>query len=99
MGRGSLSASSDISSTGAEAKVLSEIELAVRVGAAKALKARAAVQREKAADGTSTAGEKYPDVVIRTGEAAVAARLADEFERVAAEFDGECAAPAGRASP
>ena len=32
-----------------EAKILGDIELAVRVGAAKALKARAALQRRKAA--------------------------------------------------
>ena len=82
-----MSAPSDISSTGAEAKVLNEIELAIRAGAARALRARAAVQRRKAADGTSTAGEKYPDVIIRTGEAAVAEKLAATFERIAAEIE------------
>jgi len=82
-----MSAPSDIFSTGAEARVLSEIEFAVCAGAVRALRARAAVQRRKAADGTSTAGEKYPDVIIRTGEAAVAEKLAATFERIAAEIE------------
>lgn len=79
--------SREISFPTAEAKVLNEIELAIRAGAARALRARAAVQLRKAADGTSTAGEKYPDVVIRTGEAAVAEKLAATFERIVAEIE------------
>jgi hypothetical protein len=78
MGRGPMSAPSDISSTGAEAKILNEIELAIRVGAAKAL--RASRQRQKAADGISTAGDHFPSVIIRAPEAATAANLADAFE-------------------
>ena len=70
-----------------EAKILSEIERAIVAGAARALRAKAAVQLRKAADGTSTAGEKYPDVVIRTGEAAVAGRLASAFELLAGEIE------------
>ena len=55
-----MSAPSYILAADPEAKILSDIELAIRAGAAKALKARAAVQRLRAADGTSSAGEKYP---------------------------------------
>jgi hypothetical protein len=84
-----LSAPSDISSTGAEAKVDRDIELAVRAGAAKALKARAAVQRLRAVDGTSSAGAQFPNVIIQTGEAAVAWRLASAFEVLAAEIESE----------
>ena len=82
-----MSARSDISSTGAEAKVLGDIELAVLAGATRALRARAAVQRQKAADGTSSAGERHPNIVIRTGEAAVAGRLASAFELLAGEIE------------
>lgn len=70
-----------------EAKILSEIERAIVAGAAKALKARAAVQRLRAADGTSTGGERYPSITIRTGEAAVASRLAATFEVIAGEIE------------
>ena len=84
-----MSAPSDISSTGAEAKILRDIELAVRAGAAKALKARAAVQRLRAVDGTSSAGEQFPHIVIQTGEAAVAGRLASAFELLATEIELE----------
>jgi hypothetical protein len=86
-----MSAPSDISSTGAEAKVLNEIELAVRCGAARALRVRASIQRQKAADGTSSAGEQFPDVTIQTGEAAVAGRLAATFEMIAVEIESEAA--------
>jgi hypothetical protein len=73
------------------AKALRDIELAVRAGAAKALKARAAIQRLRATDGTSSAGEQFPDVTIRTGEAAVAARLAATLEQIADEIESEAA--------
>jgi hypothetical protein len=86
-----MSAPSDISSTGAEAKVLRDIELAIYAGATRALRARAAVQRQKAAEGTSSAGSRFSDVTIQTGEAAVAARLAATFERVAYEIESEAA--------
>ena len=86
-----MSAPSDISSTGAEAKVLSDIEFAVCAGAACALRARAALQRKKACDGTSSAGERHPSIVIQTGEAAVAGRLASAFELLADEIESEAA--------
>jgi hypothetical protein len=66
-----------------------EIELAVRAGAARALRTRAAVQRLRAVDGTSSAGEQFPNVVIQTGEAAVAGRLASAFEALATEIESE----------
>ena len=69
------------------APLYDEIELAIRDGAARPLRTRANEQRRKAADGTSSAGEKYPYVTIQTGEAVVAARLADEFGRIADEIE------------
>jgi hypothetical protein len=66
-----------------------EIERAVRDGAARALRARAALQRKKAADGNAAAGEQFPDVTIQTGEAAVAGRLASAFELLAGEIESE----------
>jgi hypothetical protein len=56
-------------SAGLEAKAPSDIELAVRGGAARAL----------------------PGIAIQTGEAAVAARLATAFERIADEIEAEVA--------
>ena len=82
-----MSARSDISSTGAEAKALGDIERGVRAGAARALRTRAAIQRQRAADGTSTGGDKNPSIVIQTGEAAVAARLVGAFELLADEIE------------
>ena len=82
--------SEEISShASAEAKILGDLELAVRAGAAKALKARAAVQRLRAAEGTSSAGEQFPNVTIQSGEAAVAGRLASAFELLADEIELE----------
>jgi hypothetical protein len=72
-----------------EAKVLSEIEIAVRAGAARALRTRASIQRQKAGDCTSSAGQQFPNVMIQTGEAAVAGRLASAFELLAAEIESE----------
>jgi hypothetical protein len=79
----------DMSSSNSETNTVRDVELAVVAGATSALRARAAVQRQRAADGTSSAGEQFPDVVIQTGEAAVAARLAATFERLAAEIETE----------
>jgi hypothetical protein len=82
-----MSALLPISIVGTDAKALNDIEIAVRAGAARALRARAAVQRQLAADGTSAAGEKYAGVIIRTGEAAVAARLTTMFEQIADDIE------------
>lgn len=64
-----------------------EIDHAIRDGAARVLRTRANIQRQKAADGTSSAREQFPNVVIQTGEAAVAARLAGAFEQLAEEIE------------
>jgi hypothetical protein len=82
-----MNAPSPISPVGTKANGLDEIELVVRAGAARALRKRAAVQRQLAADGTSSAGEKCAGVIIRTGEAAVAARLTTMFEQIAADIE------------
>jgi hypothetical protein len=84
-----MSAPSRITMSALEAKALSEIELAIHAGAARALRTRAAVQRQMAVEGTSSAGEKYPGVVIQTGEAAIAGRLANAFELLADEIESE----------
>jgi hypothetical protein len=82
-----MSAPSCILPDDAEAKALGEIDRAVRAGAARALRTRADLQRLRAAEGSSSAGEKYPDVVVRSPEAAMAANLADAFERIAIEIE------------
>jgi hypothetical protein len=55
-------------------------------GAAAALRKRAQRQAKIAADGT-TIGER--GAVIRKGESAIAARLADAFSQLAHEFESE----------
>jgi hypothetical protein len=62
-----------------------EIELAIR-----ALRTRVSRQRQKAADGISSAGEHFPGIFgifVRAPEAAMAANLAAAFERIAAEIE------------
>jgi hypothetical protein len=63
-----------------------EIERAIRAGAIAALRRRAERQRTAAALGT-VAAEGRPDVLILTGEAAVAARLAEAFAALADELE------------
>ena len=58
-----------------------------RAGAARALRARASPQRSKGADGFTAAGEKFPEIIVRSPEAAMAANLADAFERIAIETE------------
>ena len=84
-----MSALPPIFPTGLEAKALNDMEIAVRTGAVRALRTRAAIQRRLAAEGTSAAGEKFPGITIQTGEAAIASRLAAAFERVADEIESE----------
>jgi hypothetical protein len=69
----------------------SELEAAIVAGAIAALRRRASVQAQKARDGTTSAGDAHPHVVIATGEAATAVALARALERIAAEFDAESA--------
>ena len=72
----------------AEPKFLSEIELAVLSGAARALRSRASLQREKATKvGVAAGGVQFPDVVARSPEATVAEKLALTFEQIAADIE------------
>jgi hypothetical protein len=66
----------------------SAIETAIREGAVRALRRRAKVQADRATAGETQAGEKYPGVIIRSGESAIAdslsvvlSTIADELER------------------
>jgi len=45
-------------------------------------------QRKIAADGTAAAGEKYPGVVIKSPEAACAAKMAELWDGLSAELEG-----------
>ncbi len=67
------------------------IETAIRAGAARALRKRAAVQRGKAAAGIIPAGEHFPNIVIRSPEAALANDLADGLERIASDLESAAA--------
>jgi hypothetical protein len=62
------------------------IELAIRAGAVRALRTRADKQRQKAAGGIAAAGDIS---MVRSPEAAMAANLAAEFERLADEVEAE----------
>lgn len=63
-----------------------DLELAFRAGAIAALRRRAERQAAVAALGT-VAAEGHPDVLIRTGETAIAARLAEAFAALAGEIE------------
>ena len=54
-----------------------------------ALRTRADKQRQKVAGGIAAAGEQFPGVTVRSPEAAMAANLAAEFERLADEVEAE----------
>jgi hypothetical protein len=60
---------------------------AVLAGAIRALRLRAAAQTEKAKFGTTTA-EKNPEVLIRTGESAIAVRIAAALTDCADDLEG-----------
>lgn len=62
------------------------IEAACIAGAVNVLRERAEVQRKRAAQNSASAGEKFPGVIIRNGEAAIAAQLAEAFDRIANEM-------------
>ena len=66
---------------------LDNIELAILAGAVRALRTRADKQRQKAAGGIAAAGDHFPGVMVRSPEAAMAANLADAFERIADEIE------------
>jgi hypothetical protein len=64
--------------------MIDEIEEAVVAGAIAALRRRAARQRH-AADGTVQGARR---VIVRTGEAAIALRIAEALEAAAVELAG-----------
>ncbi len=66
------------------------LDQAIAAGAARALRNRAERQRERATAWTvTTTDNRGQRVEIASGEAAIAARMADEFEALAREFAGE----------
>jgi hypothetical protein len=65
------------------------LESAIRAGAARALRDRAAAQRSKAVEGTIPLGDDFPGIVIRSPEAALADSLADGLERIASDLESE----------
>ena len=62
------------------------METAIGTAMALALRRRSEVKRKQAAEGTATV-EDHPDVVIRSPEAALASRMADEYEAIAQEIE------------
>jgi hypothetical protein len=63
------------------------LERAVTVGAIAALRKRAEAQRQKAAEGSAPAGEKFPGVIIQSPEAATAMKIAADFDGIADELE------------
>jgi hypothetical protein len=59
------------------------LESAIYVGAIAALRKAAVRQRGAASSGTSSAGDKYPGVEIRSPEAACAVNLAEDWSDAA----------------
>ena len=74
---------------GRDSGALDSIELAIRAGAVRALRTRAGKQRQRAAGGIAVAGDHFPGVRVRSPEAAMAANLANAFERIADEIESE----------
>jgi hypothetical protein len=73
-----------------ENKVPEYLDQAIAAGAARALRNRAARQRERTTAWTAiTTDSRGQPVLIASGEAAIAARLADEFEALADDIEGE----------
>jgi hypothetical protein len=58
------------------------------IAGAKARRKRAALLRERAADGVVAAAEKFPDVQIRSPEAVLAIKMAADWDAIAAELEG-----------
>jgi hypothetical protein len=63
--------------------VADELETAIAGAAAAALRKRAAALRRESELGTSSAGEKYPSVIVKSPEAARALDLAGDFDSIA----------------
>jgi hypothetical protein len=66
-----------------EGAMIDVLEQAIRDRSVVAFRNAAARQLDIAATGTSSAGEKYPGVVIRSPEAACAVNLADDWAEIA----------------
>jgi hypothetical protein len=60
-----------------------ELADAIVGAAASALRKRAAALRRESELGTSSAGEKYPSVIVKSPEAARALDLAGDFDSIA----------------
>jgi hypothetical protein len=60
------------------------LESAIAGAAAGVLRRRATALRREAELGTSSAGEKYPRVTLKSPEAASALDLANDFDSIAA---------------
>jgi hypothetical protein len=67
----------------------SAIDAAIRDGAVRALRKRAKVQADRAAIGEIPAGDKYPGVIIRSGESAIASSLCAALSAIADELERE----------
>jgi hypothetical protein len=65
------------------------IQAAIYAGAVRALRRRAAHQASLASAGTVTAGGRFPNVKIRSGEAEIARRLERALREVADELEAE----------
>jgi hypothetical protein len=65
------------------------IETALRSATVRAIRKRAAAQRQRAVDGTVAAGEQFPGVMIRSRQAATAAALATGLAAIADELEAE----------
>ena len=68
---------------------LDAIETAIHSGAVQALRKRAAMQRQRASNGTMPAGEHAPGLMLRSPEAALALCLAAGLESIAAEIEAD----------
>jgi hypothetical protein len=66
---------------------LEAIDAAIRAGAVAALRKRAQSQRERAADGATAPGAKFPGVVLRSPESAHALRIAADLEQIADDVE------------
>ncbi|HEY4927089.1 MAG TPA: hypothetical protein VII20_21990 [Roseiarcus sp.] len=65
------------------------LQSAMRNGAATAMRKRAVALRQEAAQTTTSAGEKFPTVMLKSPEAAHALRLAADWDEIAAAFEVE----------
>jgi hypothetical protein len=67
---------------------MDQLESAIQAAAARALRRRASVQRERAALGTAAVDHGGKLVTIIASEARAALTLAEDFEEIAADLEG-----------